>query len=65
MLSKEYNAPIVPVVIDGSFEALPAGKIFPRPKKITIKFLKPIYPDGLSYKEITKLTKESIKKEQF
>ncbi len=65
MLSEEYNVPVIPVVIDGSFEALPAGKIIPRPKKTTIKFLKPIYPDGLSYTEITKLTKEAIKKEQF
>lgn len=60
MLSKTFNIPVVPVVIDGSFEALQAGKIVPRPKKIRVTFLKPIAPDGLSVDEITQMTKEAI-----
>lgn len=60
MLSKVYNLPVVPIVVDGSFEALPTGKIFPRPKKVKLTFLEPIYPDGLSTNEITRRTKEAI-----
>lgn len=60
MLAKEYNIPIIPVVIDGSFEALESGKIFPKPKKIKLTFLEPIHPDGLEINEISKLTKKAI-----
>jgi len=62
MLSSIHNVPIVPVIIDGSFEALPSGKIFPRPKKIKIEYLKPIYPKSMSYDELTRLVKSSIEK---
>ena len=63
MLSKTYNVPIVPVVIDGSFEALGSGKIFPIPKKIKITYLEPVYPDRLSYDEITTKVKDMIQDE--
>ncbi|MFT5836128.1 MAG: long-chain acyl-CoA synthetase [Sulfurimonas sp.] len=61
MLSKTHNVPIVPVIIDGSFEALPSGKIFPRPRKIKLTYLKPIYPSDISYDELTALVKQTIK----
>jgi len=60
MLSKTQNLPIVPVIIDGSFEALPSGKIFPRPRKVRVTYLKPIYPKNLSYNQITDLVKKTI-----
>lgn len=63
MLSKTFTLPIVPVLIDGSFEALQTGKLFPRPKKIRVTYLKPIDPDGLSYDEITVKVKEAIESE--
>lgn len=63
MLSKTFDVPIVPVMIDGAYEALRAGKLFPRPKKIRVAFLKPIYPEGLNYNEITALVRESIERE--
>ncbi len=63
ILSKVYNVPVVPVVIDGSFEALRSGKTFPLPKKIHVSYLKPIYPEGLSVAEIVSKTKEAIEKE--
>lgn len=63
MLSKIFNIPIVPVTIDGSYEALGTGKIFPRPKKIRVTFSKPIYPANLSVEQITLQTKESIQAE--
>ncbi|MCW8953496.1 MAG: 1-acyl-sn-glycerol-3-phosphate acyltransferase [Sulfurimonas sp.] len=63
MLSKEYNVPVVPVVIDGGFEALRTGTIIPKPKKIKLTFLEPIYPDDLSIDEIMHLTREAIANE--
>lgn len=63
MLSQTYSVPVVPVFIEGSFEALQAGKLFPRPQKIRVTYLQPIYPKNLSYEEITKLTKKAIKDE--
>lgn len=63
MLSKIFNIPIIPITIDGSYEALGTGKIFPKPKKIRVTFSKPIFPTNLSIEQITKLTKESIQAE--
>ena len=63
MLSKTFILPIVPVIVDGGFEALPSGKLFPRPKKIRVTYLKAIEPDGLSYDEITVKVREAIEKE--
>nr|WP_321267564.1 1-acyl-sn-glycerol-3-phosphate acyltransferase [uncultured Sulfurimonas sp.] len=60
MLSKTHNVAIVPVIIDGSFEALPSGKIFPRPKKIKIRYLKPVFPENMSYDELTNFVKKTI-----
>jgi long-chain acyl-CoA synthetase len=60
MLSKIHNVPIVPAIIDGSFEALPSGKVLPRPKKVKLTYLKPIYPKDMSYDELTKLVKNTI-----
>ncbi|MDD2566657.1 MAG: 1-acyl-sn-glycerol-3-phosphate acyltransferase [Thiovulaceae bacterium] len=63
ILSKEFNVPVVPVLIDGSFEALPPGKRFFRPKKIQVHYLEPIFPEGLSVKEIVKQTKDAIEED--
>ncbi len=63
ILSRELKAPIVPVVIKGAFEAYPIGKKFPKPKRIEIKYLEPIYPDNRDYEELVSITKEKIQKE--
>lgn len=57
ILSKELNVPVVPVTINGAFNALPAGRVFPRPfKKISVHFQQPIFPDNHSYESL----KESV-----
>ena len=38
ILAKELNLQLVPVYINGSFEAWPRGRRFPRPHKITVTF---------------------------
>jgi long-chain acyl-CoA synthetase len=60
MLSKEYNVPVVPVVIDGGFEALNSGTVIPKPKKVKITFLEPIYPGDLTTHEIMHRTRKAI-----
>jgi len=63
MLSKTFKTPIIPVVIDGSFEALRAGMLFPRPRKIRVTFLEPIEPHSMEYGEIVKRVRDAIERE--
>ena len=42
ILSMEFNVPVVPVVINGAFEAMPRGRKWPLPKKIVVEYLPPI-----------------------
>jgi 1-acyl-sn-glycerol-3-phosphate acyltransferase len=37
--------PIVPVYIEGSFDAMPRGVNLPRPRKVRVRFGKPFLPD--------------------
>lgn len=60
ILSKTFNVPVIPVVVDGGFEALKTGSIFPKPKKVKVTYLEAIYPESLSAEEITKQTKDAI-----
>jgi long-chain acyl-CoA synthetase len=54
ILSKELNVPVVPVVINGAYEAMPKGSLFAMPfKRIQVKFLAPVFPGDLSYDGIT------------
>jgi long-chain acyl-CoA synthetase len=61
ILSKELNVPIVPVAIKGAFESLSIGSRFPRPGKITLRFLKPIYPEGRDYETLLEQTQTIIR----
>jgi len=63
ILSVELNIPVVPTVLDGTFESMPAGKLFPMPSPVVIKYLAPIYPEGLSYDELTEKVREAIEQE--
>jgi long-chain acyl-CoA synthetase len=60
ILSKTFNVPVVPVVVDGGFEALRSGRYFPKPKKVKVTYLEAIYPDSLSVEEIVDKTKTAI-----
>ncbi|MDA3947055.1 MAG: 1-acyl-sn-glycerol-3-phosphate acyltransferase [Helicobacteraceae bacterium] len=63
ILSKEINVPIVPAVLQGTFEALPAGKIFPKRTNVTVKYLKPVYPDDAGYEALRDRVKKAIQAE--
>ncbi len=61
ILSRELQVPIVPVCINGAFEALPRSKRFISPHKIEVEYLSPIVPDSkLSYDEIADQVKQAI-----
>lgn len=56
ILSKELNVPVVPVSIKGAFDAMPKGTIVPRPRKVQVEFLDPIYPNKQNTSTYEKLT---------
>lgn len=41
-IAKKAGAAIVPVIIDGSFEAFPRGRRFPLPRKVHVNYAQPI-----------------------
>jgi len=65
ILSCELNIPIVPVVLSGSIDALPRGAFWLRfGKKITVRFLPPVYPGKHTYDslngEVFSMIRENI-----
>jgi long-chain acyl-CoA synthetase len=62
IMACELNVPIVPVVIDGAFKALPKGSRLPRlGTKVRVDFLKAVYPEHHTYESLTREVKERIK----
>jgi 1-acyl-sn-glycerol-3-phosphate acyltransferase len=47
LISSKTGAPIVPVWLDGTFEAYPASFRFPRPHRVSVTFGEPILPEKL------------------
>ncbi|MDP2364953.1 MAG: 1-acyl-sn-glycerol-3-phosphate acyltransferase, partial [Ignavibacteria bacterium] len=61
ILSRELNVPIVPVAINGAYDALPRGTHFPKLwTKINIKFLKPVMPEKLSYDSLKDIVQNKV-----
>lgn len=56
ILSQELNVPVVPVSIKGAFDAMPKGTILPRPHKVEVEFLDPVYPSKQKDSTYEKLT---------
>ncbi len=44
ILSKELDVPLVPALIEGTYEVLPRGAFWPKFRKIRVTFAKPLYP---------------------
>lgn len=65
ILSAELGVPIVPVSIKGAFDAMPKGSILPRPRKVQVEFLTPIYPQSQSYENLTDNVYNKIKMNQM
>ncbi len=61
ILSKELDVPVIPVAIKGAYESLSIGSWFPRPGKITLEFLAPLYPGGHDYDSLLQQTQSTIR----
>ncbi|MEM9242518.1 MAG: lysophospholipid acyltransferase family protein [Pseudomonadota bacterium] len=60
-LAHKLNIPIVPAYINGTFDSLPKGKLWPRPTPITVKFGQPLtitLDKHNSSKQITELSRQ-------
>ena len=63
ILSKELNVPIVPVAINGAFEALPRGSRIPKlMKNVNVNFLQAVYPKGYSYNSLQEKVQNEVRK---
>ncbi len=61
ILSRELNIPVVPVAINGAYDALPRGTHFPKPwKKINVKFLKPVMPENHTYDSLKEIVQTKV-----
>lgn len=62
ILAKELNVPIVPVAINGAYDALPRKKLFPKLRQeITVTFLEQIKPrEDDDYRTITDRVRKAI-----
>ena len=52
ILSRELSVPIVPLIIQGTYQSMPRGRALPRPAKICLSVGDPLYPEGREYQEI-------------
>jgi len=62
ILSRELDVPIVPVAINGAFEAMPKGRRLPQRTKVSVEFLKTVMPQGKSYDELCDEVKGAIER---
>lgn len=61
ILAKELNVPIVPVRIEGAFEAWPRTQRLPRRHKVTVTYLPPISPlNDESYEALAERVRQVI-----
>lgn len=61
ILASEINVPIVPVRIEGAYEAWPRTKKMPRCHKVTVTYLPPIVPTAdESYEELAERVRQSV-----
>ncbi len=56
MLAARARAPMIPVGIRGTADALPLGRILPRPRPITIRIGPPIVPLGGEREDLARAT---------
>ena len=65
ILSKELNIPVIPVAIDGAYKLLKIGSKAPKPGKVNISFLPPIFPENKTYDDIVYETKIAIENKLY
>ena len=60
IIAKELKVPVLTFGIDGPYEAMPAGCKFPKPKKLKLKFFKPISSKNMKIEEIMNSSRNLI-----
>lgn len=61
VLSTELNLPIVPVILKGTFEAMPTGATLPKRVPIVVEFLEPVYPEDMDDETLNIKVQEYVK----
>ncbi len=51
ILSKELDVPLVPTFIEGTYEVLPRGALWPKFRKIKVTFGRPILPKNINFSD--------------
>lgn len=65
ILAQELDVPIVPVRIEGAYDAWPRTRKFPRCRKVSVTYLPPVTPlDGESYDALADRVREAVVGEQ-
>lgn len=62
LLADATATPIVPVLIDGAFSAIPSGQKKPLRHPVTVHFLNPIQPEPGKTRELAKQVEDAIRK---
>jgi 1-acyl-sn-glycerol-3-phosphate acyltransferase len=62
LVLRRITVPIVPVVIDGSFEAWPRWKKFFRPHPIRLMYGPPIHCEGMKADQIVRLVENTLRR---
>jgi len=60
ILSVELGVPVIPVTINGAYEAMPKHQKVPSRGNVTVTVHKPISPEGMDYDQLSDATKEAI-----
>jgi long-chain acyl-CoA synthetase len=60
ILSSELNVPVIPVAINGAYEAMPKGKHRPVRTKVTVEYLPAVSPEGESYDTLSDKVRNHI-----
>jgi 1-acyl-sn-glycerol-3-phosphate acyltransferase len=61
LVVKKANVPIVPVVIEGSFDAWPKGRKLFRPGPVSVMYGRPLDVSGLDARQITELIDHTLR----
>ena len=62
IVARELNIPLIPVAIQGTYEVLPPGKAFPRPRKVSVTFGSPVQPGSREYDDILQELAREVKR---
>ena len=60
ILSVELGVPVIPVTIDGAYEAMPKHQKVPSCGNVSVTIHKPILPAGLDYDQLCDSTKNAV-----